>query len=202
MGYINKLVRSLSQKRDIISDVRNNNIKAVTRHLKKITDCSVTDNEGNTLLHIASQRGLIDIVKLILDKLPMSIYDTNRQSHTALDIINQKLLDENVNIADQYITIAEILDQKLSSIPHLGLSDTGTTKTHILTLNPNSQTIKQQKLLHDYAVKKFICGNNYDPLCYDTTVNHRSNSEMLSAVKPELVSLIADIFNEIDYLME
>lgn len=77
------------EKRKIFEAVINQDINRVKRFLElnKNKDCSFTDDEGNTLLHFASDKNsdkTLPIVKLLLDN-GCDPHSTNSRFETSLD---------------------------------------------------------------------------------------------------------------------
>jgi uncharacterized protein len=80
-----KYLLSQGAKKDLVSSICLDKQSAILKKIKKTKSINILDQEYNTELHYASERGLIDVVRIILDK-GANINSFNRSHQTPLDI--------------------------------------------------------------------------------------------------------------------
>lgn len=103
----------------IFQDIRNGNKESIRQQLDNGQDCTIRDNDGNTVLHVAAQEGQTDIISMIVEyydncgwwayyisgpTLP-KLDDTNNNGDTPL----HATLDGNNNNYEDRAKIAEYL---------------------------------------------------------------------------------------------
>jgi ankyrin repeat protein len=85
----------------IFEIVKQNNINRLEEYIKSGCNINIQNNYGDTLLHIASERGYTEIVKLLL-KYKADVNIRNKWNETVLDIAKDKI--------NYYTEIIELLE--------------------------------------------------------------------------------------------
>lgn len=83
-------------------DIKNGNFSSINK-----SNADVPDQYGNTMLHIASQKGNINLVTHLIE-LGANIQIKNNKGQTPLDIINNKILKAHGE-HNEYTKIARLL---------------------------------------------------------------------------------------------
>ena len=72
--------------------------------MKKGADSSIIDIDGNSVLHLAAEKGFLDIIQLLVEDYNLNVYSKNYRNRSMVDIA---ILDENVDIL-QFILKSDI----------------------------------------------------------------------------------------------
>lgn len=135
---------------ELITAVKNNNIKAVELLFKKGFDLNKQDEDGYTALMVSSFNNHFDIVKLLVNqKANLNILTTDEDGKLDPERDSKRLADKvsmfgktalMLATEKENVEIVNLLARKLSTINHK--NQLGTTALHIASINGNIESVR------------------------------------------------------------
>lgn len=142
-------------------DIMNGNFSSINK-----SNVDVLDQYGNTMLHIASKKGSINLVTHLIE-LGANIRLENNRAQTPLDIVNNKIRKYHGK-HNEYTEIAKLLidhtDEHKNIVPFIAWKDS--QKIELVFLDPNtgkqytSETIQNQIPSSIKKIQRLTKSNN------------------------------------------
>ena len=163
---------------------------------------TVINDDGNTVLHYAAKKGLLDLLKPMVNHSKCNLMATNKRGETILhcamehiEVVKYLIIECNydpmtVNNDDgdtvlHYAAKKGLLDLlKLSMINH--------SKCNLMATNKRGETILHCAVRHVEVVKYLINECNCNPM---TVINHDGNTVLHYAAKKGLLDLLKSMIN-------